>query len=206
MTDFNYKKYSLEKLEEWMHDCMSSGEASPQEVYDTIVNVVKEQYNYYKDGASRTDKLLELLNRVKTLDLDLNSLYGNDDYITFNTDPAGNQVDFLNLGVGNTVYSHTSCEAGDMSDYCNNSWNDFWLTGPPSYYDDVIPSATQKDMDKVVKWQLPVQQACTIDNDGEYFVNFPDDLLEAANLKEGDVVEWVDNNNGTYTLRKVNVI
>jgi hypothetical protein len=200
MTDFNYKKYSLEKLEEWMHDCMSSGEASPQEIYGTLKKVVEEEYYYYKDGASRTNELLALLNGEGK-----GHIQAYDDYITFNTDPAGNQVDFLNLGVGNTAYSHTSCEVGDMSDYCNNSWNDFWLTGPPSYYDDVIPSATQKDMDKVVKWQLPVQQACTIDNDGEYFVNFPDDLLEAANLKEGDVVEWV-NNNGTYTLRKVNAI
>jgi len=52
--------------------------------------------------------------------------------------------------------------------------------------------------DKVVKWQLPVEQ---IYND--YFVSFPDDLLEAANLKEGDAIEWIDNNNGSYTLRKV---
>jgi bifunctional DNA-binding transcriptional regulator/antitoxin component of YhaV-PrlF toxin-antitoxin module len=26
----------------------------------------------------------------------------------------------------------------------------------------------------------------------EYFITFPDDLLEAANLKPGDDVEWVD--------------
>lgn len=29
MTDFNYKKYSLENLENWMHDAMSAGEATP---------------------------------------------------------------------------------------------------------------------------------------------------------------------------------
>jgi bifunctional DNA-binding transcriptional regulator/antitoxin component of YhaV-PrlF toxin-antitoxin module len=34
-------------------------------------------------------------------------------------------------------------------------------------------------------------------------VSFPDDLLEAAKLKEGDEVYWVDNNDGTYTIRKV---
>ena len=53
---------------------------------------------------------------------------------------------------------------------------------------------------KVVKWQLPVE----IDGaSGEYFVYFPDDLLEAASLKEGDTVEWVDNSDGSYILRKV---
>ena len=52
--------------------------------------------------------------------------------------------------------------------------------------------------DKVVKWQLPVQQ-----NEEDYFVEFPNDLLEAANLKEGDAVEWVDNGDGSYLLKKV---
>jgi bifunctional DNA-binding transcriptional regulator/antitoxin component of YhaV-PrlF toxin-antitoxin module len=32
---------------------------------------------------------------------------------------------------------------------------------------------------------------------------FPDDLLDRAGLKEGDVVNWVDNKNGTYTIVKV---
>ena len=33
-----------------------------------------------------------------------------------------------------------------------------------------------------------------------------DDLLEAANLKSGDEIEWVDMNDGTFILRKPNVI
>jgi len=46
------------------------------------------------------------------------------------------------------------------------------------------------------KWILPVEQV-----HDDYFVSFPDDLLEAAKLKESDVVEWVDNGDETYTLR-----
>ena len=62
-----------------------------------------------------------------------------------------------------------------------------------------IPDSVVKD--KVVKWQLPVQ----LDGlTGECYVNLPDDLLEAANLMEGDTVEWIDNNNGSFTMRKVN--
>ena len=52
--------------------------------------------------------------------------------------------------------------------------------------------------DKVVKWQLPVEAYPS----GEYFVTFPDDLLEAADLKEGDTVEWVDRGDGSYLLKK----
>jgi hypothetical protein len=54
--------------------------------------------------------------------------------------------------------------------------------------------------DKVIRWQLPVE--CDGPS-GEYYITFPDDLLEAANLEEGDDVEWVDYNNGTFILRKI---
>ena len=53
--------------------------------------------------------------------------------------------------------------------------------------------------DKVVRWQLPVEEDTV---NGEYFITFPDDLLEAANLKEGDDVEWIDNNDGSFILKK----
>ena len=54
--------------------------------------------------------------------------------------------------------------------------------------------------DKVVRWQLPVEEDAV---NGEYFITFPDDLLEAANLKEGDDVEWVEQEVGTFILRKI---
>ena len=53
--------------------------------------------------------------------------------------------------------------------------------------------------DKVVRWQLPVEEDAV---NGEYFITFPDDLLEAANLKQGDDVEWIDNNDGSFILKK----
>ena len=49
MTDFDYKKYSLENLEKWMEDALSSAEASPQEIYDTIRKVVEENYEKSKE-------------------------------------------------------------------------------------------------------------------------------------------------------------
>ena len=57
--------------------------------------------------------------------------------------------------------------------------------------------------DKVIRWQLPVEigNDC-ITGEQEYFITFPDDLLEAANLKPGDDVEWVDRNDGSFLLRK----
>ena len=56
--------------------------------------------------------------------------------------------------------------------------------------------------DKVVKWQLPVEEVKDSDTDEtEYFITFPEDLLEAANLKVDDIVTWIDNGDGTYTLK-----
>ena len=44
-----------------------------------------------------------------------------------------------------------------------------------------IPSQPSQKEDKVVKWQIPVEMDGP---SGEYFITFPDDLLEAANLKK----------------------
>ena len=225
MTDFNYKKYSLENLENWMHDAMSAGEATPQEIYDVIVGVVKDNYYTYKHQTSQAYELLALLN----------SGVDNEKY-----------QDYLNQIL--------SCDKDDPSPECKGAWNDFWEDSMPpwghsdleyqlreaEYYNkksdldkeiaeikkeggyawtpvgpkdgyplyvsedgDVwIPDYVVKKEDKVVKWQLPVQQKIE-DGVDDYYVQFPDDLLEAANLKEGDQVEWVDNRNGTYTLRKI---
>ena len=63
-------------------------------------------------------------------------------------------------------------------------------------YDYEMPP--QKE-DKVVRWSLPVEEA----EDGEYYITFPEDLLEAAKLAPGDNVEWVDLTENTYLLRKV---
>ena len=38
---------------------------------------------------------------------------------------------------------------------------------------------------------------------GDYILEFPDELLEQTGWKEGDNLEWIDNNNGSWTLRKI---
>ncbi len=153
MTDFNYKKYSLERLEEWMHDSISSAETSPQEIYDVIKRVVEEQYYYHKHHTGRCYDLLALLN--------------------------GN-------GKG-----HLSCDRNDSSPECQGAWDDFWENDAKE--------------DKVVKWILPVEECKDTDTDEiEYFVSFPDDLLEATDLNEGDQIEWIDQGDGSYLIKKVN--
>jgi hypothetical protein len=189
----DYKKYSLEQLENWMHDAMSCGEATPQEIYDVIIEVVKDNYYTYKKQASEAYELLSLLN-------------GNGDWTVEEVLKEKEYYEPSMPPWGHSDLEYLACNKDDPSPECKKSWNNFWEETPYPLYvsedgDVCIPDYVTKE-DKVVKWQLPVQ----VDGlSGDCFVEFPDDLLEAANLKEGDTVEWVDKGDGSYILRKVNV-
>ena len=50
------------------------------------------------------------------------------------------------------------------------------------------------------QWVLPVQKFF---DEEEYFITLPEDLLKSANLKEGDLIEWIDNGDGSCKLKKV---
>ena len=96
-------------------------------------------------------------------------------------------------------WGHSDMEA--LSSYYPLQSDDLIIGNEPrDYYENVAPSATQRDIDRVVKWRLPVEEDTV---NGEYFITFPDDLLEAANLKPGDDVEWVEQEVGIFLLRKV---
>jgi predicted nucleic acid-binding Zn-ribbon protein len=126
MTD--YKKYALGQVENFLYDAMSA-EATPQEIYDTIRDVVQDNLNVYTKSADQARELLSLLNGHRLINLD------------------------------NSV----------------------------------------EPKDKVIKWSLPVEEQ----EDGEYYITLPDDLLEAANLKEGDQIKWIPQDEGSYILQKV---
>jgi hypothetical protein len=94
----DYKKYSLENLENWLHDAMSAGEATPQEIYDVIVEVVKDNYYTYKQKTSEAYELLTLLNGSG----------------------KGNIKEF-----DDCVDKILSCDRDDPSPECKGAWNDF---------------------------------------------------------------------------------
>jgi len=184
----DYKKYSLEKLQEWVHDAMNS-DASPHEIYSAIREAVRKEYYYHKDCISRASGLLELLSGHRPVE----------------------------------DSSILQCDKDDKSPECQKSWNDFW---EENYYPEEYQKYTtnninlQKEVedirkeggydwtpevkkDKVKKWVLPVEEVRDEDTDEDiYCVTFPDDLLEAANLKEGDIVEWVNQGDDSYLLQK----
>jgi hypothetical protein len=184
--DFNYKKYSLENLEKWVEDALNSAEASPQEIYDCIRKVVEENYYCYKNQTSRCYELLALLNGNGK-----GHIPAYDEYLE--------------------KKENLACDKDNPSPECKKSWTSFWEEHyyPEEVKDDGMRPWGHSDLeygianqkkDKVKKWVLPVE----VDGpSGEFFVCFPDDLLEAANLKEGDQIEWIDQGDGSYLLKKV---
>ena len=202
MTDFDYKKYSLENLEKWVEDALGSSDATPQEIYDVIQKVVSENYYHHKHHASRAYELMEKLNG-----------FGKSQYESM-IDP-----DFLNLQPNFDLYDvgSLSCDKDDKSPECQNAWKDFW-EGPKVedimtpwghsdmeslQYPEEVLNAMCDEAEKVKKWRLPVE----VDGlTGECYIQLPDDLLEATNLKEGDQVEWIDRKDGSFEMRKVNGI
>lgn len=45
----------------------------------------------------------------------------------------------------------------------------------------------------------------TVIEDGDdVILPFPDELLSTTGWQEGDTLEWIDNGDGSWTLRKVN--
>ncbi len=55
------------------------------------------------------------------------------------------------------------------------------------------------DKTKKTSWTLVVEEDSKT---GDAILNLPEDLIEQAEWKEGDVLTWVDNKDGTWTLVK----
>jgi hypothetical protein len=217
MTD--YKEYSLEQLSTWVADAITCSGATPEEIFDKIKGVIEEEYHTYKNQTERCYELLALMNgngkgHISAYDDYLSST----DTITFcdnhnsSKECESSWNDFWRDEVlsspafGDYQYYHNGADTVPV----NYSWEGGQdVISFDTQDDDCMPPWGHSDLeyamkhpkeDKVVKWQLPVEMDGP---SGEYFVSFPDDLLEAAGLKEGDTVEWVDNGDGSYLLKKV---
>ncbi len=54
---------------------------------------------------------------------------------------------------------------------------------------------------KLKSWTLNVEEAD--DGSGDAILTFPPDLLEQAGWKEGDTLNWIDQKDGSWLLKKV---
>jgi hypothetical protein len=221
----DYKKYSLEKLQEWVHDAMNS-DASPQEIYSVIREAVREDYYYHKDCISRAGELLTLLNGNGeghlSCDKDDKSpecqeawnSFWEEHYYPEEVKSDGYSVNGLSHQEIEAIreaggYEWTPDPEVSRNDPTRLKYEDGWVYESPDGGKTVTKRKVGSNekvvvkQDKVKKWVLPVEEVRDQDTDEDvYCVSFPDDLLEAADLKEGDLIEWVDQGDGSYLLKK----
>ena len=70
-SDFSYKKYSLDHLEEWVHDALNCEDITPQEVYQTITKVVDDNIKYHKKYLTKNTEVLSLLKGYRSVNFDV---------------------------------------------------------------------------------------------------------------------------------------
>ena len=66
-SDFSYKKYSLEQLDNWVNDALNCENLTPQDIYNTIVKCVDESVEYHKKYLTKSTELLSLLKGQQNL-------------------------------------------------------------------------------------------------------------------------------------------
>ena len=255
---FNYKKYSLEKLEEWVNDAINCDDVTPDEIYDLIVGVVDENLEYHKTYLDKSVKLLSLLKGERSIDFGYGPYDGWDCTATGEKFPPVTEAtkkDWEDFWSEENFPQYTEeeldamCEAASQqeekdkcreynlreAEYYNQralidaeynkmkdqvsrndstrlKYEEGWVYESPDGGKTVTrrrPGSMEKEMVKAdgystsekKTWTLPVEESI-IDGVKDYYVTFPDDLLKAADLKEGDTVEWIDRKDGSFELRK----
>ena len=187
MTD--YKSYSLEQLENWIHDAICAGEASPHEIYSTIRKAVKEEYDIHRNLADRCFGLLELLSGYRPVNL--NDDWENHYYpeeVTWTKKDVLKEKEYYEPSM--PPWGHSDIE-GLISGFGNDVIT-FNFDPAGNNVSDLI--------EKPNKWVVPVE----VDGaSGEYYLTLPDDLLDSLGWKEGDNLEYLDNDDGTFKVRKI---
>jgi len=67
-----YKKYSLEQLDNWVHDVLNCDDITSQEIYDMIVKIVDDNIEYHKKELTKSIDLLSLLKGHRPVDFNTN--------------------------------------------------------------------------------------------------------------------------------------
>ena len=69
-SDFSYKKYSLEQLDNWVNDALNCEDITPEDIYDTIIKCVDQSVEYHKKYLTKSIELLSLLKGQRPVNLD----------------------------------------------------------------------------------------------------------------------------------------
>jgi hypothetical protein len=211
MNDLETISSKICSAREILDSAIESLESRNREKTETLLYAVDEFLQYYLNDFDEKFKVAwnETVVKLKQEEFSWNSLTGEvskcdkDDQ---SPECKGAWTSFWGENYYPEEYSSSQYTEEELNAMCDAA--EELEKHSSSYYDyqrnDLEKPNPFTKKDKVVRWRLPVEEVENGDTgEQEYFITFPDDLLEAVNLSEGDEVEWVDRNDGTFILRKV---
>ena len=68
-SDFSYKNYSLQQLDNWVSDAMNCEDLTPQHIHDTVIKCVDDNLEYHKKNLTKSIELLSLLKGQRPVNL-----------------------------------------------------------------------------------------------------------------------------------------
>jgi len=191
---FDYKEYSLENLESWLHDAMSSGEATAEEIYDCIWNAVSENYEHHRKYASQA---YELLCKLKDVNQKKDATYDEmiaagywmtDDGFWMPPEKKNHSDNLPHISKVTKVQENNQYTDEELDAMC----------------DAAAHADTTSTITKKKTWIVPVEEVINDDTyETDYKITFPQDMLEHTGWGEGDQIEWVDRKDGAFEIRKV---
>ena len=170
----DHKDYALKQVENFLYDAMSA-DATAQEIYDVIKGVVEDNYNVYKNATQKAYELLALLN-------------GNGEG-HISSYPVSKVEEKLKTPIQqNPQYTEEEMDA---------------MTKKAQEEEYLISKGYIKEdgyWRKSKTWTVEIQMDGLT---GDAFIPIPDEVIDLVGWNLYDELEWIDNKDGSYILRKV---
>jgi len=186
----DHKDYSLKQLENFLYDAMSA-DATAQEIYDVIKGVVEDNYNVYKNATQKAFQLHALLNGID----------------------VGHISDAISRG--NKIHQ----EVEDLLQEYPVSKVEEKLKTPiqqnPQYTDEEMDTMTASEEKELISkgyfkengsWKKPKIWTVEIQMDGltgDAIIPIPDEVMDLVEWNLYDTLEWIDNKDGSWIIRKM---
>lgn len=198
----DYKKHALENLTNWLHDCVSCEEMSSQEIYDTIKEVIVDNYKVYNNLATKCKDLMDMIS-VDNPDYFKYEMSMEDDLIKLGKFPA-TYDEMISAGyeiTGDGFWCPKENQNMNIDPKGNYVETDqYYIPNLIENTDIIFSDNSPKLFNYPEKmWTVNIEKDSTND---EYFFTLPEELVEKLSWKEGDVVEYIDNKDGSFTIKK----
>ena len=178
----DHKDYALKQVENFLYDAMSA-DATAQEIYDVIKGVVEDNYNVYKNATQKAYELLGLLN-------------GNGEGHISDAISRGNKV---HQAIDDCMqpWGHSDMEALKYTD------KEMDAMCSAAEEEELISKGYFKENGF---WKKPKTWIVEVSMDGltgDAFLPIPDEVMDLVEWNLYDTLEWIDNKDGSWIIRKV---